>query len=95
MATLARGTSKRSFNKRKHLLLVAVKGAALLGVDEVVPVVADGQHWSPKICISPSVSHSFIVEFVQSTAAPFPHVLLPSIYLDKGGCALTSPQPTA
>ena len=53
MATLARGTSKRSFNKRKHLLLVAVKGAALLGVDEVVPV-ACGQHWFSGIaCLLP------------------------------------------
>jgi hypothetical protein len=54
MATLARGTSKRSVNKRKHLLLVAIKGAALLGVDEVVPVVACGQHWFSRIaCLLP------------------------------------------
>jgi hypothetical protein len=37
--------------KKAHLLGVAVKGAALLGVDEVVPV-ACGQHWFLSLRIS-------------------------------------------
>jgi len=43
--------------QKKHLLIFAVKGAALLGVDKVVPVEF-GQHWRFRAAIPPAcLSH--------------------------------------
>jgi hypothetical protein len=95
MATLASSTSKRSFNKRKHLLRVAVKGAALLGVDKVVPVVACGQHWFSGIASLLPYSIPSLLNLCDRMPPLFLVFFSHSQLLDKGGCALTAPQPTA
>ena len=79
--------------QKRHLLVLAVEGAALLGVDEVVPV-ACGQHSFSGIAsllLSPIIHPPPLKVFLFFPSA----VLLLSVFFDRGGCALTSPQPTA
>jgi hypothetical protein len=69
--------------KKAHLLGVAVKGAALLGVDEVVPV-ACGQHWFSAIAHLSFRISSFIAACTHSGSSSCSLVFFSNPYSSTG-----------